>query len=183
MPDGGNDRHHAGRDGAGDKLFVEFPQVFEAAATAGHDDDIDCGESAARRIGKLRNGPCDFHGGPASLHANGRNEDGHMRRTPLQNVEKITDGCAGRRSDDSDPDGVRRECLFALLVEKSLGAEFFLQGAEARFEFADPARLHAADDDLVLSARLVDRNVAEYLDLESVAQGGCACAGAAEDDA
>ncbi len=169
MSHGGNDRHRAGCDGAGDNLFVEFPQVFEAAAAAGHDNDVDRGKSAARRIGKLFDRLCDFHRGPASLHADRRDEDGDMRCAPLQNVKKIADGRSGRRGDHSDPHGMRRQRSFALLVEKSLGAKFFLQGAEACLKFAGSARLHAADDDLVLSARFVHRNVAGYLDLEPVA--------------
>ena len=84
-----------------------------------------------------------------------------MRGAAAQHVEKITDGGTGGRRDDADADGVGWEGFFAGGVEESLGTQFFLQGAQFRFQLTGPVRLHASDDDLVLSAGFVNGKFSE----------------------
>ena len=171
MADRRDDRHAAGGNGAGEDLFVEFPQVLEASAAAGDDDDIHRGKTAILGRGETSDRLGNFGCRPPSLHADGSDENFNVRCTPAQDVQEVADRGAGGRSDHHDADGVGRQGLFAGLVEESLGPEFFLEGTEAGFEFAGAARLQAADDDLVLAARLVDLDVAEQFDLHPIAQG------------
>ena len=168
MADGGDDRHAAGGHGAGEDLFVEFPEVLEASAAAGDDDDIYRGKVMVLSVGEASDCSGNFHRRPPALHTDRSDEDFNVRRAPAQDVQEVADRGSGRRGDHPDADGVGRQGLFAGLVEKSLGPELFLQGAEARLKFAGAPGLDAADDDLVLAARLVDRDVAEQLDFHPI---------------
>jgi hypothetical protein len=158
-------------------------QVLQAAAPARHHDHVHRRKTAAARVGESLDGRGDFRRRTPALHAHRSEEDGDVRGAAAQDLEEIADGRARRGGDHADLHGVGRQGFLAGIVEEALGPEFFLQGPEAGLEFAGPARLNAAHHDLVLPARLVNRERAEKLHLHPVPQSGGAGCGPAEQDA
>lgn len=89
VADGGDCRDAGPGEGAGDDFFVEGPEVFEGAAPAGDDDDVDEVEGV-----ELVDGGGNLGGGTVALDANGVDDD--VAEMPAgDDVEEIPDRGAG----------------------------------------------------------------------------------------
>ena len=111
-----NDNRLRRGDRPNHRLLVERPEVFEAAAAAGHHDAVDrLGEPVdqANRLGNLL-------GGPFALHPDGH--DQHVRRppSPAEHLEKVADGRPGRAGDHGDPPDEPRQRPLPLDGEQTL---------------------------------------------------------------
>ena len=82
---------------ARDDLFVEFPQIFDAASAARHDDEDRVAGHDSLGVLNLANGGGDFarqRRFPA--RAPGLISTCNVRGAPAQNVQHIADRCAAR---------------------------------------------------------------------------------------
>src|SRR5438552_5971799 len=77
---------------ARDDLFIELPQVFNAATAARDHDEINRRKSLVRR-GELANGHCNFLRCARSLHAHRVDQNLQPRRATTEHVENVTDSC------------------------------------------------------------------------------------------
>jgi len=87
-------RNHGNRrleNRPGHDLFVEFPQVFDAAPAARHDEDIERFPSFVRRAQLVDRGR-DFERGAGALHPHRIYQHFDAGCAPLQNIENILDG-------------------------------------------------------------------------------------------
>ena len=78
---------------ARDDLFIELPQIFNAAAAARDHDEIDRRKRLVRR-GELANGDGNFLRCAGSLHAHRVDQNLQPRRATTEHVQHIADGCA-----------------------------------------------------------------------------------------
>src|SRR6266481_8163635 len=74
VTDSRDDWHGGMEYRASDDLFIELPQIFDAATTARGHDKIDRGKYLIRR-GELANGHCNFLCCAGSLHAHRVNQN------------------------------------------------------------------------------------------------------------
>src|SRR5579859_3967813 len=97
VADAGDDGNFRIEDGAGDDLFVEGPQIFDGAAAARDDENVDK-FSLIEKSQRTDN----FLGGAFSLNAHGKNGEMHVVKTAAQNADDVANGGAFGRSDKSD---------------------------------------------------------------------------------
>jgi hypothetical protein len=97
MPDAGHDRDLAGPDRSCNRLVVECPQVFQAAAAAGDNDDV----AGPVRIEEFDAGD-DFVHGAGALDGGGIDADVCVGETAAEDLQEVVDGGAFRRGDDAD---------------------------------------------------------------------------------
>ncbi|OQB90679.1 MAG: hypothetical protein BWX86_02187 [Verrucomicrobia bacterium ADurb.Bin122] len=165
VADGGDDRQAAGGDGAHERLFVEGPQILDAAASPADHEQVENPECLGLR--EL----CDHVGGGAfALDLGGQHDEPAAPVATLEDADEILHGGARRRGDESDGRGHRRERKLVLRGEQTLGGEALLERLELPLEAADAILDHGADDELVLPARLVEAESAKGHDLLAVAQ-------------
>jgi hypothetical protein len=72
---GTHDWDRAGCNGSGYGFFIEFPEVFQAAASTSNYNHIEGRQAAGRRIAKQADGFGDLGSGTFSLNAHGTDDD------------------------------------------------------------------------------------------------------------
>ena len=138
-------------DRARDDLLVERPQVFQRAASSGHDDGVDVSDAVQHP-----NALGDLGSGEASLDLGGVDEDVEVGKPAMQHAADVPDrGAAGGRH-DPEPPGKQGKGLLPLRIEQTFGRELLLQLLEGDLERALPAGLHPLHQDLIAPAALVD---------------------------
>ncbi len=157
VPHGGDRRHFAGGQRPRDDLFIESPQVLEASSPARDDEKIDISlrVEGGDGLGNLLRGT-----GP--LHAHAAHPDRDARRAPLEDAQHVLQHRALKRCDDADDFRKDRQFPLPLEREKALFIKLPLQFLKALLEAPLPARPDFRDLDLVLSARLIDRDRPAY---------------------
>ena len=151
MSHGGDGGHAARGQGAGDDFFVEGPEVFEAAATAGDDEEIDLLPGA-----EGGDGFGDFLRGAGALDADAPNEDADAGGTALEDAEHVLQHGALQGCDHADDFREDGQGALAVEVEEVLSGEAAFEFLEALLEAALAARADFGDLNLVLAARFVD---------------------------
>ena len=144
-----------GDDGPRHDFFVERPQIFDRAASAPDDDDVD-----ARHLDDVLDAAGDFGRGALSLHARGANDEMRVRIPSAEHFDDVANRRAVERRDDADFAGQGRERALARGVEQPLGLEPPLQLIEGELQCAEAMRLHALAHDLVFALGLVDADAA-----------------------
>src|ERR1700757_878110 len=84
-----------------DDFLVEFPQVFDAAATARDDDEIDRIKRLVRRD-EFANGNGDLLRCAGSLHSDRVDQNLQPRRATTEHVQHVADGCSAWRGHNSN---------------------------------------------------------------------------------
>ena len=168
MADGGDDGDLRGDDGAGDAFGVEGGEVFERAAAAGDDDDVDEGLTVRAGGVEAGEGGFDFGGGGLALDAGGAKEDIEAGVAAADDVEEVADDGAGGRGDDAD--GAREGGQGALAggVEEAFGFEALFELLEGELEGAGADGLQGFGDKLHLAALIVDADAAAHEDVLAV---------------
>src|SRR5439155_6558857 len=173
VADGGHGRQGRRENRACDAFLVESPEVFQAPAPAGEQDQVERGMwSAERGIEFIQqpNRRRDLLRGALALHAAGNENDFQARIAPLNDVEHIPNGRARWRSHQSDSLRIARQRPFPFRREQALGLELSFEPLEGQLQCAYALQLDGADDELVLPARLVNSEVALDDDLLAVLQ-------------
>ena len=129
VPDRGDGRNLGGGERPRHPLFVEGPEVLEAAAAAGDDDHVEAlqpveGPDALDDLGR----------GLLALHARGVDEDLQVRVAPRDDAHDVLDDRARGRGHDADAAGQLRQRPLAGPVEEALLLEFLLQLLERLLE-------------------------------------------------
>ena len=155
VPDGRNNRHGTARNGTRDALLVECPEVFNRAAAAPDDDDVDAGDTPDRPQPRR-----NIRSGVVSLHAHRANDEMRVRVAAAEHFDDVANGRAVERRHDADLAGERGERPFARLVEQSFALQPLLQLVERELKSAEPLGLHVLANELVLTLRLVDGDAA-----------------------
>src|SRR5512132_2010879 len=93
VTDSRDDWHGGMEYRARNDLFVELPQIFNAATAARDHDEIDRRKYLVRR-GKLPNGHCNFLRCADSLHAHRVDQNLQPRRATTEHVQNVADSCA-----------------------------------------------------------------------------------------
>jgi len=163
VADGGDDGDFRGRDGAGEEFAVEGGEVFERAAAAGDDDDID----GAFAIEVLDAGG-DFDGGGCTLHGRRVEKDVQGIVAAIADVEEVADDGSGGRGDDADAMGEGGERPLALRIEEALSLETSFELFEGDLERPCTDRLHELGDELHLTALFEDGYFAANEDVQAV---------------
>src|SRR5690606_37000109 len=163
VPDGAHRGNGAGRDGPGDRLLVEGPQVLEGAAAAPDDEHVAFG---ARRRGPER--PDELARRGLSLHGGGVDDDRHRRKAPPEDGDNVANRGPGGRRDHADAARQGRQRPLALAVEQALRRELALQKLEAAPQLAFAGGFDGLRDELVLAARLVQAHAPENEHLVAV---------------
>ena len=160
VADGRDDRHRAGRDRPRHGLLVEGPQVFNRAAAAPDDDDVDAFDAP-----DVAERPRDV--GRRGVALDARRRDDHVRVlvAPAEHLEDVPDRGAVDRRDDADLAGQRGQRPLARRVEEALGLQALLQLVERQLPGAEALGLDVRADDLVLALRLVDAEPAAREDV------------------
>src|SRR5256885_7797847 len=109
VADAGDDGNFRIEDSAGDNFFVEGPQVFDGAATAREDQDVDK-FSLIEKSQRTDN----FLGGAFSLHAHRENGEMQVVKTAAKDADDVADGGALRRGDKSDAAWEKGERVFCV---------------------------------------------------------------------
>ena len=113
-----DDRDARGGDGPRHDLLVEGPEVFEAAAAAGDDDDVGAGDPVGQRQGRD-----DLAVGALALDPGRRDEDLGASPAAADDLEEVADGGAGRAGHDHDPAGEPGQRPLSARVEQPLGGQ------------------------------------------------------------
>lgn len=138
VPDGADDRDAAGGDGAGDVFLIEGPEIFERAAAASDDEDVERSEALGLEIALADCGR-DFRAGARALNGDGRDDDFERGEAARECLQDVADGGAAWAGDEANAGGDAGEWAFARGVEESFGLEFGATLAECEFERADAA--------------------------------------------
>src|SRR6267154_4076985 len=93
VTDSRDDWHGGMEYRASDDLFIELPQIFNAATAARYHDEIEKRKCLVRR-GELANGHCNFLRCAASLHAHRVDQNLQPRRATTEHVQNVADSCA-----------------------------------------------------------------------------------------
>ena len=127
------------RDGAGDDLFVELPQIFDAAAASRHDDDIHGERRSLDQAIQLRHRRGDLRRRPSPCTRTGliSTRTHGARRSRIFSMSRKRR--AGRRSDDADAHGKARQRPLARGIEEPLRLELALERLEFRLQQPAPA--------------------------------------------
>ena len=157
---GTHHRDRRGGNGAGEDFLVEFPEVLEAPAAAGDDDHIGRFDTRGGGVSEDLDSLSDFGCGTPALDAHRKNQNLDSALAAVEDLKEISDRRAGGRGNHGDAAGEFREWAFARRVEESLSGETALEFLELGLKRPDAALLHAADDELVVAARFVDREFA-----------------------
>src|SRR5947209_18808449 len=99
----------------------------------------------------------DHHPSAVALHARGRDEDADGSRATLDCADDVAKARAGRAGDDADAPRQERQFALERLVEETFGEEPLLQLLEGDAQRARADGVERLDHQLVLAARLVDR--------------------------
>lgn len=91
VPDGGDDGPGALSDCAGKGFFIEGPEVFDAAAASGEDNEVEGGAEGCR---SLQHG-FDFFGGAFTLYPGGENDDTTFEFAAGKDAEEVAEGSPG----------------------------------------------------------------------------------------
>src|SRR6266566_1795311 len=93
VTDSRDDWHGGVEYRASDDLFIELPQIFNAATATRDHDEIDRRKRLVRR-GELANGPCNFLRCAGSLHAHRIDQNLQPRRATTEHIQHVADSCA-----------------------------------------------------------------------------------------
>src|SRR5512132_3288882 len=93
VTDSRDDWHGGMEYRARDDLFIELPQIFNAATAARDHDEIDRRKYLVRRS-ELANGHCNFLRCAGSLHAHRVDQNLQPRRATTEHVQHVADSCA-----------------------------------------------------------------------------------------
>ena len=146
-----NDRNARSGDGPQDDLFVECPQIFQAAAAASDDEHVDFAGEAVDRLDARG----DFFRRAVTLHAARHDQHMHVSPAAAQHFQKIVNCRAGWAGDESDPLGEAGQRLFSIFVEQPFGGQFFAKFAQRQFERPDALGVHLANHELIAAPRRV----------------------------
>ena len=148
VADGRDDRDPRGEDGADHHLFVERPEVFEAAAAAGDHQAVDRQRQAVGHA----DGGGDLLGRALALHAGG--QDQHVGPAPAaaQDLEEIVDGRPRGAGDQSHPPHQPRQRPLPRRVEEPLAGQLLPQLPQGQLQGPHPLGLDLVDDQLVAAA-------------------------------
>src|SRR5262249_37030610 len=138
-------------DGVSDHLFVEGPEVLDAAAAAAHNEDVD----ATQAVEKMKGGS-DLLSRTLALDPCGADPNLGDRPAAAEDFEHIPHGSPRGACPQSDPAGVARERFLALRIEVSQTEELFAQLAKGQLQGALALGLKFFNGQLVLPAGLVD---------------------------
>jgi membrane protein CcdC involved in cytochrome C biogenesis len=164
VADGGDYGERGCGDGSGEGLIVKAGQVFDGAAAAGEDDEVD---GAGIAIEPANAG--DYRGSAAgALHGRGIDEEMQVGVAAADYFDDIVEDGAGGGGDDTDGLREGRERAFAGGVEEAFGEEAGLELLEGELVCACAARLQRVGDELELAARLVDGDTAAGEDGEAI---------------
>lgn len=139
VADGGNERDVAGGGRAHHVLVVEAPQVLEAAAAPGDDDQVRPRDRSTRfeRI-EAADGGGHFRAGALPLDPDRPDQD--MGREAVgEAVQDVADDRAGGRGDNADDPGQERQELLARLVEQTFRASFLRRSSSSAISAPTPA--------------------------------------------
>ena len=102
VSNGAHDRDRAGCHGARDRFFIEFPEVFQAAATTSHHNHIEGGQAGGRWIAKQADGLGYLGGGTFSLNPHRTYDNFDASLAAVKDMEEILNGCACGRGHYAD---------------------------------------------------------------------------------
>ena len=153
VADGRDQRDAALGRGAHHDLLVEAPEVLEAAAAAGDDQQVRPRHRPARgeRV-EAADRRRDLRRAALALHRH-RPEQHRPREALAQAVQDVADHRARGRGDDADHLGQVGQRPLARGVEQPLGGERLPALLQHRHQRADPGRGELLDDHLVLRRR------------------------------
>ena len=151
-----------------DDLFVEGPQVFQAAAAAANDQDIDRRRESIHQLdarGDLRRGAFALHAAPARS----------ARRTPRQRRRSTSRKSAHRRAARAGDEGDAGAGILAAAVcapdrTSPSAASRSRSSAQRTLERAEAFGLDLLNHELIAATRSVDVNIALADDFQSVVQ-------------
>ena len=132
-------RNGAGRDLARQRLVIEAPEIFNAAAAAHQQQGIHFGALIGQP--HLRGQPA---GRVGALHRGRIDDDGNLRRAPGQCRQHIAQRGRVQRGDHADRPGQRRQLALARRVEQPLDASCSLSRRKASYRLPSPARRMAS---------------------------------------
>ncbi len=150
-------------DGARDFFFIEGPEIFEGAAAAGENQNVD----HLPAIEELQRAN-DFGGGAIALDAHGIDGEVHIAEAAAQDAHHVADGGSAGRSDQADAAGEKRQRLLAAGGEEAFGFEALLELLEGELQSTESDRFDVLDIDLVFAARFVDADGAAHGDVQAV---------------
>ncbi len=155
VPDRADHRHGGGRDRARDDLLVEGPQVFQRTAAAREHQHV-----VAPARGRALQHVDDLRCRACALYLYREHVDLDQRKAPCEHAEHVADRGAAGRGDHADARGECRQRALAVRVEQALGSEARLEFVEGPAQRAFAGFLHVVEHQLVLPARLVQRQPA-----------------------
>ena len=176
VPNGRDDRQRGVEDRARHHLFVKGPQVLQAAAAAGDEDQVNRRSPIANsqlssvEFVEQPNGRSDFLRRAIALHAAGRQDDLQRGIAAFDHVQHVANGGARGRGDQADALRVARQRAFPFRRKQPFGLELLLELLERHLQRADALQLDLGDAQLVLPARLIHRHVPLQHDLPPVLQ-------------
>ena len=121
VADGGDDGQLGGGDGAGEGLVVEAGEIFDGAAAAGDDDEVDLsiGRGALNQRMPAATEPAQF----GALHGGGVDEQVEAGVAAADDVDDVADDGAGGRGDDADAAREGGQRALAGGVEEAFGEQ------------------------------------------------------------
>src|SRR6185437_5583997 len=115
---------------------------------------------ATMEIVQQADGGGDFARGAVALNAGGHENDFQAGIPAAHDVEHVANGGAGWRRDQSDSLRITRKRAFSLGGKQAFGGELLLELFERNLQRAHALQLDGANNQLILAARFVNRDVA-----------------------
>src|ERR1700683_946861 len=163
VADAADDRNRGIGNRARDRFLVERPKIFERTSAASQNQDV----YGLLAIEELQ-GADDLEGGAIALNAHGIQRQVHVVKTASKNAHDVANGGTCRRCDQTDATRQKRERLFSLRGEQTLGFQALFQLIEGQLQRAQADRLDALDVDLIFAAGFVDADGTAHSDVEAI---------------
>lgn len=158
MADGTDEGDLRIKDGEGDGLFVERPEIFLRAAAATDDEDIEI-QPVIGGV-DVPYGGGDLFGSAGALDGNGRDEQLCARPAIINTLCNIDQGGAGPAGNYSDPHRIGGKRLFMVVGEKTLVLEAFIHLVKGQLQVANAGLFEDINVKLVLALRGIQVDMA-----------------------
>ena len=167
-----NDRQGRFKDGPSHGFLVESPEVLQATAAPGHQEQVQSKFDRRTRAGsgsrsddlavvlvQQADGGGDFNGGAVPLNTASGEQQFQGRIATPDHVQDIVQRGALRRGDDADALRVARQRPLALSREQAFGFKLFFELFKGYLEGPGSLEFNARDAQLILSASLIHGDV------------------------
>src|SRR5580704_3051772 len=163
VADAGDDRNYGFGNRAGNRLFVESPQIFERASAAGQNQHVDGFDAV-----EIPQGLHDFHRRARALNLDREQADLGVGESPFQYAQDVANSRSSGRSDHADATRQNWQRFLAGLIEQTFFEQALFKLLESELQRAEADRVDMGDVNLIFAPRVVDAERTADGDVQTV---------------